>query len=55
MTLGLVTSEPCPSHQKQRRSELWIDRMRTDTLHIPYGQPVLGPVTGDEQKNMPRL
>ena len=52
---GLVTGEIDPSRNQHRITELWVNRIRTDMLHIRYGEPVIGPVTGDDQKNMPRL
>ncbi len=51
---GLVTPEPDPSRYQHRISELWIDRIKTDMQRIRYGEPVIGPVTGDEQKNLIR-
>ena len=52
---GFVTHERDPSRHQHRITELWVDRIKTDMLHIRYGEPVIGPVTGDEQKNMPKL
>ncbi len=51
---GLVTPEPDPSRYQHRISEIWIDRIKTDMQRIRYGQPVIGPVTGAEQKNRMR-
>ncbi len=48
---GLVTQERDPSRHQHRITELWVDRIRTDMLRIRYGEPV----TGEDQKNMPRL
>lgn len=52
---GLVTHEHDPSRYQHRITELWVNRIRADMLHIRYGEPVIGPVTGDEQKNLPHL